>query len=142
MIIKKPIITEKSMKLADKNLYTFLVDKTSTKDMIARKVAEKFKVEVIKVKTINIKPKKKIQRKVRGFYQIPGFKKAVVEVKKGQKIAIFETPKEEVSSLAEGEPIIMKEKKDLFGRTKVKVEKSQQNVGALPTTQRKVITGK
>ena len=41
---------------------------------------------------------------------------------------------------AEGEPIKLKEKKDLLGRTKVRVETSA--VGAAPTTQRKVITGK
>ena len=141
MIIKRPIITEKSMKLAEKGLYTFEVDKDSTKDIIAKIVASKFNVKVSKVKTINIKGETKSQRRVRKFYKTTGFKKAIVQVGKGQKIAIFETPKEEVVvTTAEGEPIKLKEKKDLLGRTKIKVEKSA--TGAAPTTQRKVITGK
>lgn len=130
------------MKLASINLYTFVVDKNATKDMIAKFVTDKFGVNVLRVKTVNIKPKTKTQRSVRKTYQTGGFKKAVVEVKKGQKIALFETPKEEdvVVTTAEGEPIVTKEKKDIFRRTKVRVEKG--NVGGSPTTQRKVITGK
>lgn len=141
LMIKKPIITEKSISLTEKNFYTFLVEKFAVKKQIAKIVADKFKVDVVKVKTINIKPKRKIQRRLRRFYNMAGFKKAIVEVKKGQKITIFETPKDtEAISSVKGEPIIMKEKKDFLGRTKVRVEKGA--TGAAPTTQRKVITGK
>lgn len=141
MIIKRPLITEKSMKLAEKGQYTFEVDKNATKPQIAKAVADKFNVKVLGVKTINVKGETKSQRRVRKSYQTTGFKKAIVHVGKGQKIALFETPKEEaVVTTAEGEPIKLREKKDILGRTKVKVEKSA--VGAAPTTQRKVITGK
>lgn len=141
IILKRPIITEKSMKLAQSGLYAFEVDKNATKPLIAKAVSEKFNVKVLKVKVINVKGKLKQQRKVRKVYKLSGFKKALVQVKKGEKIAIFETPKEEaVVTTAEGEPIKLKEKKDFLGRTKVKVEKTA--VGASPTTQRKVITGK
>lgn len=138
-VILRPIITEKAMKLADKHLYTFEVEKSATKDLIAKVVSEKFSVKVLKVKTINVKGEVKSQRRVRKNYQSKGIKKAIVQVGKSQKIAIFETPKEEdvTVTTAENEPIKLKEKKDLFGRTKVKVEKSA--VGAAPTTQRKVI---
>lgn len=141
IILKRPIITEKSMKLAQNGLYTFEVDKDATKPAVAKIVAEKFNVKVIGVKIINVKGKVKSQKKVRKFFLGKGIKKALVQVGKGQKIAIFETPKEEaVVTTAEGEPIKIKEKKDILGRTRVKVEKSA--VGAAPTTQRKVITGK
>lgn len=141
IILKRPIITEKSMKLAQSGLYTFEVDKNANKPLIARKVAEKFKVKVLKVKIINVKGKVKSQKRTRKSYETSGFKKALVQVAKGQTIAIFETPKEEaIVTTAEGEPIKIKEKKDILGRTKVKIEKSA--VGAAPTTQRKVITGK
>ncbi|OGE18994.1 50S ribosomal protein L23 [Candidatus Daviesbacteria bacterium RIFCSPLOWO2_02_FULL_41_8] len=141
IVIKRPIITEKSMKLAQGGLYVFEVDKDATKPLVAKAVAEKFNVKVLKVKIINVKGKSKQQRKVRKIYKTGGFKKALVQVGKGQTIAIFETPKEEVTvTTAEGEPIKLKEKKDFLGRTKVKVEKT--GVGASPTTQRKVITGK
>ncbi len=141
IVIKRPIITEKSMKLAQSGLYAFEVDKNATKPLIAKAVSAKFNVKVLKVKVINVKSKLKQQKRVRKIYKTGGFKKALVQVKKGEKIALFEAPKEEaVVTTAEGEPIKLKEKKDILGRTKVKVERSA--VGAAPTTQRKVITGK
>lgn len=140
-VLLRPIISEKSMKLAEHGFYTFEVGKEATKPQIASEVANKFNVKVLKVGTLNIKGEMKSQRRVRKFYQTGGFKKAIVRVGKDQKIAIFETPKEETTvTTAGGEPIKLKEKKDILGRTKVKVEKSA--VGAAPTTQRKVITGK
>lgn len=141
IIIKRPLITEKSMLLARSNFYTFEVDKNATKIQIGKKIAEKFGVKVLSVKTINVKGVTKSQRKVRKSYQTHGIKKAMVRVAKGQTIAMFETPKEEATvTTAENKPTLMREKKDLFGKTKVLVEKSA--VGAAPTTQRKVITGK
>ncbi|MDO8573920.1 MAG: 50S ribosomal protein L23 [Candidatus Daviesbacteria bacterium] len=141
IILIKPIISEKSMKLAERNLYTFEVAKEANKPLVAKAVAEKFNVKVLGVNIINVKGRMKSQKKVRKSYLTKGFKKAMVQLGKNEKIAIFETPKEEaVVTTAEGEPIRMKEKKDILGRTKVKIEKSA--VGAAPTTQRKVITGK
>lgn len=139
IILKRPIITEKSMKLAEKHLYTFEVDKNANKDMIAKLISDKFNVKVLKVKIINVKGETKSQRRVRKFYQTKGFKKAIVQVGKTQKISLFETPKEEEVKVttAEGEKVMLKEKKDILGRTKVKVEKTA--TGAAPTTQRKVI---
>lgn len=142
-MLKRPIVTEKSMKLASNGLYTFEVDKNDTKKSIAKLIANKFKVDVIKVSTLNVKGKVKTQRSQRKNYQKPSYKKAIVQLKKGQKLALFETlgKHEEVTvTTAEGEPIAIKEKKDILGRTKVRVEKGV--VGAAPTTQRKVITGK
>jgi len=126
------------MKLADKHLYTFEVDKNATKPQIAKVVADKFSVKVLAVKTINVKGRVKPQKRVRKTFTTESFKKAIVQVSKQSKIAIFETPKEEaVVTTAEGEPITLREKKNILRGTKVKVEKSA--VGAAPTTQRKVI---
>lgn len=141
IILKRPIVTEKSMNLAGDNLYTFEVDKNATKKQIGKMVTEKFSVKVLSVKTVNVKGRVKSQKAVRKLYKAAGIKKAIVQVKKGDKIAIFETPKEEaIVTTAEGEPIKIKEKKSFLRGTKVKVESS--SVGAAPTTQRKVITGK
>lgn len=139
IILRRPIITEKSMKLADRHLYTFEVDKDATKKQIAKLVADKFDVKILSVKVVNVKGEIKSQRRVRKTYKTSGFKKAIVQIGKTQKIALFETPKEDEVTVttAEGEPQILREKKDLLRRTKVKVEKSA--VGAAPTTQRKVI---
>lgn len=142
IILRRPIITEKSMKLADRHLYTFEVDRDATKNQIAKLVADKFAVKVLSVKVVNVKGELKSQRRVRKFYKTQGYKKAIVQVGKTQKIALFETPKEEEVTVttAEGEPQVLKEKKDLLRRMKVRVEKSA--TGSAPTTQRKVITGK
>lgn len=141
IILKKPHITEKTMKMAQEGLYTFIVSKSATKPQIAKVVAEKFDVKVISVKTVNIKGQIKMQRKVRAYYETSGIKKAMVQVAKGQTIALFEAPKEEaeVISAGEMEPVI-KEKKSFLRDTKVKIEKGT-NVPTTPT-QRKVITGK
>src|SRR3990172_6845227 len=103
-ILLRPIVSEKSMKLAQGGFYTFEVGKEATKLQIAKAVADKFNVKVLKVGTLNIKGELKSQRRVRKFYQTRGSKKAIVQVGKGQKIAIFETPKEEAMvTTAEGE---------------------------------------
>jgi len=142
IVLRRPIITEKSMKLASTGLYTFEVDKNATKPIIAKVVSEKFNVKVVNVKITNVKGKIRMQRAARKSYRMKDVKKAMVQVGKGAKIAIFETPKEQdvVVTTGEGEPIKLREKKDILGRTKVKIESSA--VGAAPTTQRKVITGK
>lgn len=140
IVLKRPIITEKSMKLAEMHQYSFEVDKGAAKAVIAKAVADKFNVKVISVKTINIKGVIKSQKRMRKLYKTAGFKKAIVQLNKDQKISLFETPKEATVTTAESEPIKLKEKKDLLGRTKIRVEKS--SVGSAPTTQRKVITGK
>ena len=51
-IIKRPIITEKSMLLVENlNKYTFSVDKRANKVQIARAIEELFNVKVVKVNT-------------------------------------------------------------------------------------------
>lgn len=139
MILMKPIITEQSMKNAGNSVYTFLVDRDANKPEIAKAVAEQFKVDVLRVRTINMKGEVKQQRKVRRSYRTLSYKKAMVSIKKGQIIAIFETPKEEATVTIGNEPEI-KEKRNLLRGTKVKIEKSQVEVA--PLTQRKIIAGK
>ena len=133
-MIKRPYISEKSMGLTKMGLYTFEVDRKATKEQIAKLVAEMFKVDVETVKTINIKGKTKLQRSRKGYYVTNPIKKALVQVKKGQKIALFENigeeEKEEVTvTTAEGEPVTIKEKKNMLKGTKVKIEKETKKKG-------------
>lgn len=122
VLIEKPFITEKSMKLAQSGLYTFLVHKEARKEEIKKVVASKFSVDIVSVKTINMKPVEKLQRSRRGYFMKAGLKKALVQVKSGQKIALFETASEPEVATAENEPVV-KEKKSLLKGTKVKIEK-------------------
>src|SRR3989344_2255133 len=145
IIIKRPIITEKSMKLSTSGLYTFEVAKFVNKIQVASEVASRFKVDVMSVKIVNVKGAVKSQRRVRKSYQLPDRKKALVQLKQGQKIALFENQSEiaqdEVTvTTVEGEPVSVKEKKGFLRGPKVKIERG--GACAAPSTQRKVITGK
>jgi large subunit ribosomal protein L23 len=85
-----PIITEKSMNDASKGRYTFKVAKSATKIIIKKEIEEKFKVNVIKVATISIKGRSLRAGTKRVEIALNAFKKAVVTLKTGQKIAIFD----------------------------------------------------
>lgn len=122
-ILQKPLITEKSMKLAAGGLYTFLVDRKARKPEIAKAVEGAFSVKVVTVKTTNFKPETKMQRGRRGYFTIAGFKKALVGLKEGQKIAYFETEEKKKEPEKKEET---KEKKSLLKGTKVKIEKVEE----------------
>lgn len=138
IILLKPLISEKSMKQAKLGLYTFIISSEANKLQVAKAVADKYSVKVISVKIINSKPKIKSQRKSRSTYSTGKIKKALVQLDKGQKLAIFDAQSPEEETMAPDANI--KETKSLLRGTKVKVER---NIDApVQTTQRKVITGK
>lgn len=112
------------MRLAKESFYTFLVDNEANKGAVAKAVEDEFGVSVVSVKLMNLKAEKKLQKNRRGYFIVPGVKKALVQVKKGQKIEIFatEVPQEAQEATADLEPKV-KEKKSLLKGTKVKVEK-------------------
>lgn len=87
-ILKRPVITEKSMALQGENKYTFIVDLKSNKVEIKKAVEELFKVKVEKVRTMRYKGKMRRVRNVLGKTQ--DYKKAIVTLKAGDKIEIFE----------------------------------------------------
>jgi large subunit ribosomal protein L23 len=89
-ILKAPIITEKTLEAVKKNRYTFRVDKLATKYQIMAAVNHYFDVDVVSVAT-SITPG---HAKRTGRRRLPtttvDTKKAIVEIKPGQKIAVFE----------------------------------------------------
>ncbi len=82
--IISPNITEKATSLSEFNKLVFKVNKNVTKNSIKRSVEKIFKVNVIKINTINLKRKKKLVQGKKSFK--PGYKKAIVTLKKGQSI--------------------------------------------------------
>jgi large subunit ribosomal protein L23 len=89
-IIKKPIISEKSVsEQAQFNRYTFKVAKKASKGSIANAAKEMFDVEVTDVKTMIIPGKKKRVKGTFKFSKGADWKKAVITVADGQKIAMF-----------------------------------------------------
>tara|TARA_Y100000590_G_scaffold384157_1_gene455323 strand:+ start:1731 stop:2024 length:294 start_codon:yes stop_codon:yes gene_type:complete len=82
--IISPNVTEKSTALSEYNKVVFKVHKGATKKTIKKNIEKIFKVNVIKVNTINLKGKSKIVRNKKAFK--PGYKKAIITLKKGQSI--------------------------------------------------------
>ncbi len=89
-IILKPVITERSMALAAAGKYTFIVDRSANKDVIKQAVKDAFNVDVTGVLTTYIKGKTKRIGVRRTEKKETSMKKAVVFVKPGQKISLFE----------------------------------------------------
>jgi large subunit ribosomal protein L23 len=86
-VILRPIISEKSYQMIERNKYTFEVHPKATKTNVRFAVEEIFKVRVIGVNTMNVKPKPKKRGAHRGFTK--HWKKAVVELKPGDRIEFF-----------------------------------------------------
>lgn len=65
----------------------FCVDKKANKNQIKKAIEEIYKVKVEKVYVVNVKPKKRMYRfYIEGYKS--GYKKAIVKLKEGEKIAI------------------------------------------------------
>ncbi len=93
-IIQKPLVTEKSTKLVDKNnVYSFLVDRRANKVEIKKEIEKHYAVQVLSVNTFIVNQRVKTRNTktgvVKGKKTI--YKKAMVELKRGDKIDLFES---------------------------------------------------
>jgi len=87
-IIKTLSLSEKGARETEKhNRFFFKVDSSANKHEIKRAVEEIFKVHVVKVNTMNCRGKKKRERSMR-YGMTSSYKKALVTLKKGEKIEI------------------------------------------------------
>ena len=82
--IISPTVTEKATSLSEHNKIVFKVDEGASKRSIKKSVEKIFKVNVVKVNTINQKGKTKLVRGKKANRS--GYKKAIVTLKKGQNI--------------------------------------------------------
>lgn len=92
-VVLKPVITEKSMRLAASGTYMFNVSMSANKPLVAQAVKEQFKVDATQVRIAITKGKVKRLKGVAGKRK--DSKRAFVTVKKGQKIGVFEITQEE-----------------------------------------------
>tara|TARA_B100001029_G_scaffold151098_1_gene133426 strand:- start:101 stop:394 length:294 start_codon:yes stop_codon:yes gene_type:complete len=82
--ILSPIVTEKSTNLSEFNKIVFKVPDSANKVNIKKSIEKIFKVNVTKINIIN---KQSRIKQTRGRkVKIPGFKKAIITLKKGQSI--------------------------------------------------------
>lgn len=87
-VLISPHVTEKATELGERNKYVFKVWPNVNKIEIKKGVESLYGVDVVNVNIINIhRKKRRIGRRREGWKK--GYKKAIVEVKKGQKIEVM-----------------------------------------------------
>jgi large subunit ribosomal protein L23 len=87
-VLIRPVISEKSYEQITQNRYTFKVHQDAHKTQIRQAVEELFDVKVVAVNIVKVQPKPKRRGLTRGMK--PGWKKAIVELRPGDSIEIFE----------------------------------------------------
>jgi large subunit ribosomal protein L23 len=87
-ILISPVVSEKSYSLITDRKYTFRVHPSAHKTQIRQAVEQLFDVHVTAVNVSKVQSKPKRRGMVRG--RRPGWKKAIVQVREGETIPIFE----------------------------------------------------
>jgi large subunit ribosomal protein L23 len=87
-VIIAPVVSEKSYSLIEDNKYSFRVHPKAHKTQIRQAVEELFGVKVEGVNVVQVRSKPKRRGMHRG--KKPGWKKAIVQLREGDRIEIFE----------------------------------------------------
>ena len=87
-VLLAPVVSEKSYELIEQRKYAFRVHPDAHKTQIRQAVEELFEVHVQAVNIVNVQPKPKRRGMIRGTR--PGWKKAIVQVREGETIPIFQ----------------------------------------------------
>ena len=87
-VLISPVVSEKSYGQIAQNRYTFRVHKDAHKTQVRQAVEQQFDVKVERVNILKVQPKPKRRGLIKGTR--PGWKKAVVQLKPGDTIEIFE----------------------------------------------------
>jgi len=90
-LIIKPLITEKSLAVANHdNVYTFAVNRNANKDQIKAAIEKIYSVQVARVNTLRSNNAAKKTGKKRMSIKVAPVKKAMIKLKKGQTIDLFD----------------------------------------------------
>jgi large subunit ribosomal protein L23 len=87
-VLLAPIVSEKSYSLIDDNKYSFRIHPDAHKTQVRQAVEELFEVKVERVNIIKVQAKPKRRGMTRGTR--PGWKKAIVQLRQGDTIEIFQ----------------------------------------------------
>jgi len=87
-VLIAPVVSEKSYGQIAQNRYTFKIHQDAHKTQVRQAVEELFDVKVLNVAIIKVQAKPKRRGSIKGIR--PGWKKAVVQLKQGDSIEIFE----------------------------------------------------
>jgi len=87
-VLLAPVVSEKSYSLITDRKYTFRVHEDAHKTQIRQAVEQLFDVQVQSVNIIKVQAKPKRRGMIKG--RRPGWKKAIVQLREGNEIEIFE----------------------------------------------------
>ena len=89
-ILIRPVVSEKTYAQMENHTYVFVVDPRATKIDVRNAVEQAFNVKVVKVNTLNRKGKSTRNRRTGVVGQRPATKRAIVTLKQGDSINLFE----------------------------------------------------
>jgi large subunit ribosomal protein L23 len=87
-VLLAPVVSEKSYGLIEQRKYVFRVHPDAHRTQVRQAVEELFNVHVEGVNVLKVQPKPKRRGLVKGIR--PGWKKAIVQLREGESIEIFE----------------------------------------------------
>jgi len=87
-IVLAPIVSEKSYHGSVHGKYTFRVHQDAHKTQIRHAIEELFEVNVVRVNIVKVQAKPKRRGQIKGIK--PGWKKAIVQLRPGQTIEVFQ----------------------------------------------------
>jgi len=87
-VVLAPVVSEKSYAASTRGTYTFKVHPDAHKVQIRQAVEQLFEVKVVRVNVIKVQAKPKRRGAFKGTR--PGWKKAVVQLRAGDVIEIFQ----------------------------------------------------
>jgi large subunit ribosomal protein L23 len=87
-VLLAPVVSEKSYSLINDRKYSFRVHKDAHKTQVRQAVEELFEVHVERVNIVKVQSKPKRRGMTKGTR--PGWKKAIVQIREGETIEIFE----------------------------------------------------
>ena len=89
-VLIRPVVSEKTYGMMDNHTYVFIVDPKATKVDVRNAVEQAFNVKVVNVNTLNRKGKSTRNRRTGVVGQCPGTKRAIVTLRQGDSINLFE----------------------------------------------------
>jgi large subunit ribosomal protein L23 len=89
-VLVRPVVSEKSYTLMDQGVYTFIIDGSATKIDVRRAVETAFNVTVTSVNTLRRQGKSARNRRTGVMGRKPSTKRAIVTLKRGDTINLFE----------------------------------------------------
>jgi large subunit ribosomal protein L23 len=87
-VLLAPVVSEKSYSLIEDGKYSFRIHQDAHKTQVRQAVEELFGVTVVGVNIVKVQPKPKRRGMSKGVK--PGWKKAIVQLRAGESIEIFE----------------------------------------------------